>query len=329
MKVWFLFSLLATSLSAQGPLHIYAYDSFAGTGSLGEWMKRFPAAKVEFTVFPTAGEALNQVALEGKASKADIVLGVDQTLLKRADEIGGFAPFDPALEKELEPGLVFDKAKRWLPFDYGYLAVVYDDRRKKGPPPGLTFQQFAKDPTFRKRLVLEDPRTSSLGRSLLTWTKILYGGEGFLPFWKALLDQTLTIVPGWSAAYGLFLKGEADFVVSYTTSPAYHIENEKNDHIKAIAFPEGNYRQVEAVAIRGASPRAALAKTWVKWLLSSEVQTALPLRQWMYPARKHTALPASFKQLVKIEKVIDDPEVAATVDRAELAVWTRLASEKK
>jgi hypothetical protein len=42
------------------------------------------------------------------------------------------------------------------------------------------------------------------------------------PFLRAL-DQTVTVTKGWSEAYGLFLKGESDLVLSYTTSPAYHM----------------------------------------------------------------------------------------------------------
>jgi ABC-type thiamine transport system substrate-binding protein len=31
--------------------------------------------------------------------------------------------------------------------------------------------------------------------------------------------KTVTVTKGWSEAYGMFLDGEADMVLSYTTSP--------------------------------------------------------------------------------------------------------------
>ena len=55
----------------------------------------------------------------------------------------------------------------------------------------------------------------------------------------------VTFTKGWSEAYGLFMKGEADMVMSYTTSPAYHISAEKKDNYKAAAFSEGHYLHVE------------------------------------------------------------------------------------
>ncbi len=43
----------------------------------------------------------------------------------------------------------------------------------------------------------------------------------------------------------MFLKGESDLVLSYTTSPAYHILEEKKDNYAAANFSEGHYLQVE------------------------------------------------------------------------------------
>jgi thiamine transport system substrate-binding protein len=64
--------------------------------------------------------------------------------------------------------------------------------------------------------------------------------------WCADLHRCVT--KGWSEAYGLFLKGESDLVLSYTTSPAYHMIEEKKDHYAAANFAEGHYLQVEVAA---------------------------------------------------------------------------------
>ena len=77
------------------------------------------------------------------------------------------------------------------------------------------------------KIVIEDPRTSTPGLGLLVWMRGVYGdkaGEA----WRKLAPKIVTVTQGWSEAYGLFLKGEADMVLSYTTSPAYHIAVEKD-----------------------------------------------------------------------------------------------------
>ena len=68
----------------------------------------------------------------------------------------------------------------------------------------------------------------------------VYGDEAG-DAWKKLAPKIVTVTQGWSEAYGLFLKGEADMVLSYTTSPAYHIGVEKDQNKKAAIFPEGHY----------------------------------------------------------------------------------------
>lgn len=320
--------LLSLSVQAETPeLTVYTYDSFVGPGTLGEFLAKDSLAltgcQTQFRVFPTAGEALSQLALEGDKSHADVVLGVDQTLLATAIESKRFEPWDVKTSQGLDSGLLFDASGQWLPFDYGFLSVVYDDRRKNPPPAGMTLKQFSEETKYRKRLVLEDPRTSSLGRSLLVWTDILFSEKEAEVFWKNIFQQTLTVAPGWSASYGLFLNKEADFVFSYTTSPAYHIENEKHSHIRAMIFPEGNYRQVEMVGRVKNSPQKACAEKWVQRLLSAEGQSQVALRQWMYPARKGVPLPASFQGLPPVKKVLDEPVRAARLGSKELKMWMR------
>ncbi len=68
--------------------------------------------------------------------------------------------------------------------------------------------------------------------------KAVYGDRA-AEQWKKLQPRILTITPGWSEAYGLFTKGEAPMVLSYTTSPAYHMVAENTSRYQAAAFSEG------------------------------------------------------------------------------------------
>ncbi len=285
---------------------VYAYDAFTGKGSLAELIKaefkKQYSGDCRFVGFPTEGEALNQIALEGKATKADILLGIDESLLGRARDLHAFDKAPPELMQGLDPQLKFDAEGQFVPFDYGYLSILYDSLRTNVPA-GISLKELAADPKFKKSLAMQDPRTSSIGMSFLVWTRLAFG-EGASSFWKALSSQILTIAPGWSGTYGLFLKGEAKFVVSYTTSPAYHVEKEKRENIRALLFPEGNYRQTEAAAVVTHSVRKDWARKWMQTLLSAEVQKGIPLHQWMYPARLGTELPESFKKLPPVSKVL-------------------------
>ncbi len=303
-----------SALHAAETLTVYAYDSFTSKGSLGaavrDAFEKKSGAKTELVSFPSAGEALNQVALEGKKTRADLVVGVDDSLLARAREMDAF--------EKLEP------------FDYGFLALVYDSRRTTPPPAGTSLRDFASNKAFAKKVVIEDPRTSSIGLSFLLWTRCLFEGAAWEGFWKDFSKQLVTVAPGWSGAYGLFLKKEADFVMSYTTSPAYHVEKEKTDAFHAVIFPEGHYRQTESVGIVRASAKKALAAKWVALLLSDEIQAKVPLTQWMYPVAKSVALPKSFAALPAVPKVLTMDAIQLGKSKREwLRQWTAAVTDKK
>jgi thiamine transport system substrate-binding protein len=324
-----IFSVSAVGAKPAPEVVVYAYDAFTGKGSLAELVQaefqKQHGGKCRIVGFPNAGEALNQIALEGRATKADILVGVDEGLLARARGLGAFEKASMESAKAIDPSLQFDSNGQFLPFDYGYLSFVYDSSRTK-PPEGLSLKDFSTRPEYKKSLAVQDPRTSSTGMSFLIWTRLAFG-DGTGAFWKSLFNQILTIAPGWSGTYGLFLKGEAKFVVSYTTSPAYHIEKEKKENFRALVFPEGNYRQTEGVALVRHSSRKEWASKWIDTLLSAEVQKALPTYQWMYPARAGVELPASFSKLPKVTKVlVADADEVQKKKSEWLREWTTVVS---
>src|SRR5690606_22079916 len=71
-------------------------------------------------------------------------------------------------------------------------------------------------------ILIQDPRTSTPGLGLLLWMKHVFGDRAE-DAWATLRPRIVTVSTGWSEAYGLFLEGEAPMVLSYSTSPAYHV----------------------------------------------------------------------------------------------------------
>ena len=70
--------------------------------------------------------------------------------------------------------------------------------------------------------------------------KAVYGDKA-ADYWTRLSPNILTVTSGWSEAYGLFTEGEADVVLSFNTSPSYHIVAEEDETKKAAIFEEGHY----------------------------------------------------------------------------------------
>lgn len=286
--------LCAAPVFAKPTLTVYTYDSFAADWGPGPAVKKaFEAqcdCELKFVALEDGVSLLNRLRMEGKNSAADVVLGLDNNLLQAAQQTGLFAPSDVDSSKLSVPGGWQDKT--FVPYDYGYFAFVYNKEKLKNPPKSL---HELVDSSQNWKVIYEDPRTSTPGLGLLLWMQKVYGDQAPAA-WQKLAKKTVTVTKGWSEAYGLFLKGEGDLVLSYTTSPAYHLIEEKKDSYAAANFSEGHYLQVEVAGKLKASKQPELAERFMQFMVSPAFQNAIPTGNWMYPVIK-TSLPAGFDQM--------------------------------
>ena len=286
--------LLQSQALAKPTLTIYTYDAFAADWGPAPGVKKaFEAecdCQVDFVAMDSSIGILRKVQLEGSGTKADIVLGLDTNLTDVAGKTGLFSPHGVTSQNSALP--IDWSSDLFLPFDFGYFAFVYDTNMLANPP-GSFEELAAMKGDFK--VVIQDPRSSAPGLGLMLWIKEAYGDRA-PEIWQKIAPKILTITKGWSEAYGLFLKGEADMVMSYTTSPAYHLIAEKKDHYKAAAFTEGHYMQVEVGAIVKSTQQQDLARRFMAFMVSDKFQSIIPTTNWMYPASK-TALPAGFASL--------------------------------
>jgi len=263
---------------------------------------------------------LNRVRMEGKNSKADVVLGLDNNLVQAAQKTGLFAESQVDTSTLKLPDGWHNTT--FVPFDYGYFAFVYDKTRLKNPPKSL--KELVDSPE-KWRVIYEDPRTSTPGLGLLLWMQKVYGDQA-PQAWQKLAQKTVTVTKGWSEAYGLFLKGEGDLVLSYTTSPAYHIIEEKKENYAAAPFAEGHYLQVEVAAQLASSKQPALAQQFMKFMVSPDFQRTIPTGNWMYPVID-TPLPAGFAALnVPSTALQFSPEEVASQRSGWISQWQRAVS---
>jgi thiamine transport system substrate-binding protein len=337
IRIKFAFLALVAALAvplaaAPGPekeqaLVIYAYDSFVSEwGPAGKVIPRFEAqAAVKVTVISAgdAGQVLARAILEKDDPQADLIIGIDNNLLARALEEKVLQPYRSPNLGLVPRELQFDPSHSVTPMDYGYFAVVYDSQKLPDPPASL---EDLASPRFRGKLILQDPRTSSPGLGFLLWTIAVYG-EQWQEYWRRLAPNILTVTDGWDAAYGMFTSGEAPLVLSYTTSPAYHLEYEQTERYLAALFPEGHYLQVEGVGLLKGAKHPALARAFIDFLLTEAFQSELALTNWMYPVNPAVRLPDSFRLAPRPAKSLSLPaaQIRGSLEQW-LSEWTRLMS---
>ena len=151
-------ALGATHAGTADRLTVYTYDSFTAEWGPGPQVETAFEAEcgcdLQFVSVADGVALLNRLRLEGGRTDADIVLGLDTNLTAEARASGFFAPHGISLERVDVPGGWDDDM--FVPFDYGYFAVVYDTEVIETPPNSLA--AFLAADTGHK-IAIQDPRT--------------------------------------------------------------------------------------------------------------------------------------------------------------------------
>ncbi len=283
-----------SAFAAENTLTIYTYDSFAADWGPGPKIEQAFEAKcgcdVNFVALDDGVSILNRLRLEGGNSKADIVLGLDNNLMAEAKKTGLLTEHNVDTANTVLPNGWSDTT--FVPYDYGYFAFVYNKEKLANPPKSMKELVETRDDL---KVIYQDPRTSTPGQGLMLWMKSIYGDD-VTQAWQKLASKTVTVTKGWSEAYSMFLNGESDLVLSYTTSPAYHLIAENDSKFATANFAEGHYMQVEVAAKVKGSKNSELADQFMNFILSEEFQSAMPTGNWMYPVTD-VELPKGFETL--------------------------------
>jgi thiamine transport system substrate-binding protein len=299
------------SRSGGNALIVYAYDSFVsewGPGPLA--VKGFKEKTgIEATLVPKgdAGQILASAIQEKKRPQADVLVGLDRNLLPLAKEAGVLSPYAAEGLSRVPERLRFPGGLL-TPFDYGVFAIIWDSESGIEPPKSLS---DLTEGAYAKKLILMDPRTSSPGLGFLAWTVQSFG-EGWKDYWKSLRPSILTVASGWDSGYGLFLKGEAPLVLSYTTSPAYHLYAENTRRYVALSFDQGHPVQIEGAGLVKGGRNASNGKKFLDYLVSDEFQSSVATTNWMFPVVPGVQLPECYSVVPAVKELAGaDPSVIA------------------
>ena len=298
--------IFSSSLRAE-KLTVYTYDSFVSEWGPGPIVEKLFEDKYEidlqFIAVDSAATLLNKIILEGENTKADLVLGLDMNLFNAAENSELFVSHNlKNINNKLTLPLNWE-SDIFVPYNYGYFAFVYNNKTLKNPP--LSMEDLINKTDAR--IVIQDPRTSTPGLGLLTWMKALYG-DSAQNKWSQLNKKIISVTKGWTDAYyNFFMAGEADIVLSYSTSPAAHIMFEENYDISASTFKEGNYISVEFAGILNSSKNKQMANKFLDFMISDDFQKVIPGTNIMYPVTD-VEMPEAFNKL-EIPKLLQlDPK---------------------
>jgi thiamine transport system substrate-binding protein len=299
---------------AEKKLRLLTYSTFVGNHGPGpalipEFEKQC-GCKVDVTAVRDAGLLLERL----KLARFDVVVGLDQLMLEEAAQNFAWHGLETEDIEWHEPAGALATGE-FVPFDWSPIAFVY---KPDGKPVPKSFDELLK-PEYKNQFALQDPRASSPGLQFVNWVTALKGDKAG-DFFAAFKENVNSVSPSWSFAYGLFMKGQARFVLSYLTSLAYHWSQDKDRSYQILEFPEGHPVQVEFAAVPVSCRQCELGASFVQYLLQPETQQVIMEKNFMLPALKGVERESVFSELPPLK-------LLSGAGGKDLSAWDRVFSK--
>ena len=309
-----------------GTLTVATYTNFIDAPSVspGEWLKeefesRFDA-ELEWATPENGVNYYIERAASGAGVDADLYVGLTTEDLVRVDgqldgdlfaERGDVDGFDDVRE-----GLLFDPFDRAVPFDTGYISLVYDGTSTEAPE---TFEGLLDD-EHAGALIAQNPGASSTGRAFLLHTVKQFGdggvaGDGeeetvagadgdpeydYLDYWADLQANDVRVLGDWDEAYTAWSNGEAPIVVSYSTDQVFADMEGANLEEHQIRFLNDQaYANPEGMAVFDGADEPDLARQFMSFMLEPDVQGEIAQRNVSFPAVGDAELPSDYAELAQ------------------------------
>ncbi len=291
---WMLAAALASVAAQAADLRVLTHSAFAVPKPLLERFEADSGITLHITKTGDAGEMLNKLILTRAAPVADVVFGIDNTLVGKALAAQVLEAYKgPAATRVSNVSL----PSPVVPVDYGYVSINYDKawfaKNKLALPRSLDDLVQAK---YAKLLAVQNPATSSTGNAFMLATIGAMGEEKAFAWWARMRSNGLKVAKGWSEAYYTEFSqngGAYPLVVSYATSPAAELFYSNGKFTEpptgSLNLPGAVFRQVEGVAlVKGGVARLA-AEKFIEFMRSSPVQQGLQTEMWMFPVEPGVA----------------------------------------
>ncbi len=301
-------------------LTVATYGSFIDAPSVspGEWLKEEFESRVDATLeWATPDKEVNyylERAASGAPIDADLYVGLNTEDLVRVDEELDDDLFVAAGDvdgaDDVRDGLLFDPFDRAVPFDTGYVSLVYDGTETEAPE---TFEGLLAD-DHQGDLIAQNPGGSSTGRAFMLHTLhrfgdgpdgVVEGGDDdpdydYLDYWAELQANDVRVLGSWDDAYTSWSEGEAPMVVSYSTDQVFADMEGANLEEHQIRFPNDQaYATPEGMAIFADADTPDLAREFMSFMLEPDVQGEIAERNVSFPATDDAELPDGYAELAQ------------------------------
>lgn len=291
-------------------------SSREGEKAFFEGFKKKYNIEIEVKYFPNATIMLESV-IKGEMPSPDIFLGIDNILLIKAKKNNLLQSYKPEKINEINNWLIdyLDKGFYSIPFSYVPLAIIINEKNVPKEYKQLLEKPsilILSDQRISSHLVLMDPNKVELGLHFFALQTFLYEkilNKNWIEWWEKVKDNAI-IKDSLGKSYDYLLSGEKGIfiLIGTSTDPVfiYKMNNTLN-YFSAKPFYENNkaysWIKVNGISIAKNAKNLELAKKYIEYILSIEVQKYLYEGDWVYPANKNIKIPESYTRIFQIEDI--------------------------
>jgi len=310
MKRFIAIVLLVLSLSScastKQKVTLVAHDSFAISDELIAEFEESSGYELEVVRAGDVGGMTSKLVLTKDSPIADLVYGIDNT----------FSPV--AIKNKVIDGnlTAIDYADVCFNVDLNYFSA--NNLEIPNHWKELT------DPKYKNLTVIENPNTSSPGLAFLAATYAYLTNPQDIPepigWWLQLRDNGVKVAASWEDAYytdfsGSTGKGKYPIVLSYSSSPAYEVDEQGKPKTQALL--RDCFRQTEYAGFLTNAKNKTGAKAFIEFMLGENFQKALPESMYVYPINSSVKLPKAWEENAKPATSIvgDKLDISANRDK--------------
>ena len=284
-------------------LTLLAHDSFTPSEGIFDQFTADTGIRVQVVRSGDAGTLVTKAVLAAGNPEADVLWGVDNTLLSRTLDADVFLPYVSVHRDDLDAAAVaLAPNGEVTPVDSGDVCINYDKAwfAERSITPPLTLQALT-SATYKNLLVVPNPVSSSPGLAFLLAT-IAESGDDWQQWWQSMRDNGVLVVESWSDAYyGHFTAasdGERPIVVSYATSPPAEVifADPRPSQAPTAVAALTCFRQYEFAGILRGTAHEKEARLLIDFLVSKAFQEDLPLTQFVWPINNTARVPQEFTE---------------------------------
>lgn len=225
-------------------------------------------------------DIIEKLATSSFENYPDLVLGLSNVFLTELDSLDIFRSLDNVYFSKVRSNNRFDKKKRFVPYQYSYLALIKKSSNKSKMP--ISFGELQEEDYFDK-VIIPDALGTEIGRALFNNIEGIFKFHGYAACWNRIRGSIFAVVDDEKEAFDRFWDEDDKFIFYPVTKVIAGYEAGYPQTMDFSYMSEGSYKIIHSAAITKRCMNETKAEVFLLWLHKSETQSLIVKATNYYP----------------------------------------------